>query len=93
VLCRTTEELLVKGSAFERWALLMAVMAAGACARECERYIGEFFSDCADSCTELIAVANSLAADVLTTSDDLGSIPGRERFKELARQVTRLPDT
>ena len=62
-LCRTTAELLTHRSAFEHGMLLVCVLAAEDCARECEQHLGGFFADCARACRDLSETASEFSGD------------------------------
>jgi hypothetical protein len=76
-LCRIAGELLVRRSAFEHGMLLICVLAAEDCARECEAHPGGFFADCARSCRALSEAASEFSGDTFDSWFDLsgGRVP------------------
>jgi len=70
-LCRATAELLVHRSAFEHGMLLVCVLAAEDCARECEAHLGGFFADTARACRELSETASEFSGDTFDSWFDL----------------------
>jgi hypothetical protein len=58
-LCRVSSELLSRRSPYQNGLLVVCVLAAEDCARECEGHPGGFFADSARACRELSSEVSS----------------------------------